>query len=99
MRVLGLITFDDPETSLWRPFGSRRIEHVTHDDSAEALRLRRVEFVLVDPSKLELFFHQAFQDWAAQMNAEILGKVTLPLRASSIPADWFLVRLPPAKPK
>lgn len=28
LKILGLITWDDPETSLWRPFGSRRIEHV-----------------------------------------------------------------------
>ena len=24
VKILGLVTFDDPETSLWRPFGSRR---------------------------------------------------------------------------
>ncbi|MGH7975778.1 MAG: hypothetical protein ACREC8_03855, partial [Limisphaerales bacterium] len=25
VKILGLVTFDDPETSLWRPFGSRRV--------------------------------------------------------------------------
>jgi len=45
--VLGYSADDFPETSLWKPFGSRRILHVKMSDSAEAMRQRGIRYVLV----------------------------------------------------
>src|SRR5260221_14729047 len=44
---LGLVTSDDPETSLWRPFGSRSILHVTRTDTAEDLQRLGIQYVLI----------------------------------------------------
>jgi len=91
--VLGLITYDDPETSLWRPFGSRRLVHVTAGDTAAQLRRKGITFVLVKPDCLDRFFHRTLAEWVAQVDGEVLQKIPLTLRAAEGSADWFLVKL------
>lgn len=93
VKVLGLIASDDPETSLWRPFGQRRIEHVTAADSLANLHSRGVEYILANSAKFEALFHRPLEQWVTEMHAEILTKVTLALRATSGSSDWFLIKL------
>ncbi len=95
IKVLGVITFDDPEASLWRPFGHLKIEHVTPSDSALTLQRRGIEYVLVQPYNLQLLFHQTLDQWAQAMHAEFQAKVSLDLKAAIGPRDWFLMKLPP----
>ena len=92
LKVLGMITFDDPETSLWRPFGSRRIEHVCPADTAADLKARGIEYVLLREQALE-WFDCTLDDWLKRMNAQVVQKFPLNLRASSGPLDWYLVKL------
>ena len=93
LRVLGLTTYDDPETSLWRPFGSRRIEHVCPNDTAEQLKARGVEYILVRGEVFGLWFNVSLDDWLKKLNAQVVQPVPLTLRASAGPRDWYLVRL------
>jgi hypothetical protein len=93
LKVLGLITFDDPETSLWRPFGSRRIEHVCPGDTAADLKARGIEFILLRESAVGQWFHCSPDDWLRQMNASVVEKIPLDLRAAAGPLDWDLVKL------
>jgi hypothetical protein len=93
LKVLGLVTYDDPETSLWRPFGSRRIEHVGPDDTAADLKARGVEYILVKTDVSEHWFGCSLDDWVKRMDAEIVRVVSLNLRASVGPRDWYLLRL------
>jgi hypothetical protein len=93
LKVLGLITFDDPETSLWRPFGSRRVVHVRPEDTAADLNRNGVEYVLVKPEALQGWFHCSLDDWLKRMNAQVAAKIPLNLRASAGPLDWYLVQL------
>jgi hypothetical protein len=93
VKVLGLITYDDPETSLWRPFGSRRIEHVCLPDTAADLKRRGIDYVLVHRDFMERFFKCSLDDWLKRMNAQIVKKVPLTLRATLGTTDWYLVKL------
>jgi hypothetical protein len=93
LKILGMITFDDPETSLWRPFGSRRIEHVCPGDTAADLKARGVEYILVREGALGQWFNCSLDDWLKKMDAQAVQKIPLNLRASQGPADWWLVRL------
>ena len=97
VKVLGMVTFDDPETSLWRPFGSRRIIHVTHTDDAQSLRCQGIQQVLVSEYILT---SQAttLQQWLARFDAEVLTSLEFPLRAARGPTRWYLVRLRPMQP-
>ncbi|MDB6121779.1 MAG: hypothetical protein JWQ71_772 [Pedosphaera sp.] len=91
--VLGMITADDLETSLWRPFGSRRIEHVTHTDTPEDLRRRGIHYVLISSQQFAVYFKGTVEEWLSNNHAELVQKFPLKLRAAQPPVDWLLVRI------
>jgi hypothetical protein len=91
--VLGLITFDDPETSLWIPFGARRVEQVTPADSLADLRRQDINYVLISSGGYKFLFTEPLEKWMAHHNAELMETVPLRLRVSQDPMDWFLVRI------
>ncbi len=96
LKVLGLVTFDDPETSLWRPFGARRIVHVTHDDDAASVRRRGIEQVLVSDYIISGHQKTTLAEWLKRYDAEVITSMDLSLRASRGPTAWHLVRLRPS---
>src|SRR6185369_13959038 len=89
--VLGFISFDNPETSLWRPFGSRRVVHVTPGDTGEQLRGKGIKYVLVSSGEFGWMFNTTLDEWMGKVNGELAWIMPLSLRASRGPADWFLV--------
>jgi hypothetical protein len=93
LKILGLITYDDPETSLWRPFGSRRIEHVRPEDTAADLKQLGIEYILVSEDAFKKHFPDPFDGWLKKMNAQTVQTIPLRLRASLGPLDWRLVKL------
>jgi hypothetical protein len=90
---LGLISADDPETSLWRPFGSRRIVHVRRDDTPDKLRQEGIKYVLVKSNFLTQYFQLSLEQWLAQNNGQLLRRLPLELRAGTGPSEWFLIQL------
>jgi hypothetical protein len=88
-RVVGLVTADDPETSLWRPFGSRRICHVRVLESGQQARNRGIRYVLVKEALLK----EPWDQWLRRMDARLLASLELKLRASARPSRWHLVEL------
>lgn len=93
LKVLGMITYDDPETSLWRPFGSRRIKHVCPGDTTADLKARGIEYILLRDQAMGQWFHCPLDVWLKQVNAQVVWKMPLNLRASTGPLDWYLVKL------
>jgi hypothetical protein len=93
VKVLGLVTYDDPETSLWRPFGKRRIEHIRPEDSADDLEARGIKYALIKGEGFEQWFGCSLDEWIKRMNAEVVQVIPLNLRASAGPRDWRLVKL------
>ena len=93
LKMIGMITADDPETSLWYPFGARRIVHVCPQDAAADLKALGVEYVLVKPEVIETRFSVTPGDWLKIMNAQVLQTISLNLRAADGPRDWLLVKL------
>ena len=93
LKVLGVVTFDDPETSLWRPFGARRIEQICPGDTAVGLKQQGVEYILVKEEVLRQQFKCPLNDWLKQMNAQIVRTIPLNLRAAVGTTDWYLVKL------
>ncbi len=93
LKVLGMITYDDPETSLWRPWGARRVEHVCPSDTAADLKARGIEYILLHQEVFEQWFDRPLDVWLEKMNARIVQKIPVDLRASRGPRDWYLVKL------
>jgi len=97
--VVGLVTFDDPETSLWEPFGKRRIRHVIPGDSAADLQADGIRYVLVGREKFNQLFREPFEQWLGKMNGKVIATRVLRLRAGTSPSDWWIVELaPPGAP-
>jgi hypothetical protein len=89
---VGVVTSDDPETSLWRPFGSRRIEHVCYTDGPEYLRRRNIKYVLVSSFIVTHHYQSTMDEWMKKFDVEAVQPVTLSLRASVGPVQWWLVK-------
>ncbi len=90
--VLGLITYDDPEAALWRPFGSRQIVCLRPGDTASYLKSRGVRFILARSALFGTQFPN-FDDWAKKMNARLVRKLQLNLRAAAGSSEWYLIEL------
>jgi hypothetical protein len=89
--VLGFAADDFPETSLWKPFGSRRILHVKVTDSAEEVRQRGIKYLLVTTERLK----EPWPEWLRRMDARELQTVSLTMWGSLPPFAWHLVALNP----
>lgn len=96
--TIGFVTFDDPETSLWKPFGSRRVRHVTRADTPQSLQSKGVEFVLVSSYIVDAHLRSTMEEWLTRYDAEIVTSMDLTLRAGRGPTAWHLVKLRPASP-
>jgi len=83
VKVLGAVTSDDPETSLWHPYGARRVEHVLSQDTAADLKARGIEYILVKPDVLKAWSNITPDDWFRRMNATVVQKFPLNLRAAA----------------
>jgi hypothetical protein len=92
LKVVGYLGLDYPETSLWRPFGSRIIKHINRGDNAATLRNRGIEYILVNTKNFELM-ETTFEPWLKTVHAEIIKKLDLNLRATAWPGDWYLVHV------
>jgi hypothetical protein len=93
LEILGLITYDDPETSLWQPLGSRRIEHVCPEDTAADLKARGIGYILVNTDAFQKHFPGTPAAWLGKINGQVIQKIPLRLRLSVGTVEWDLVKL------
>jgi hypothetical protein len=97
LKVLGYFSYDSPETSLWRPFGRLRVEHVCPEDTLADLKKRGIEYVLVPTAGFEQWFHQPLTDWTATMHGQIVHQIDLRLRVSGNLGEWRLIQIDAGK--
>jgi len=90
--VVGFMAFDEPETSLWKPFGSRRVVHFRHDDTPEDLEARGLKIALVSETFLTQNCGINATDWLTRMRAEPVEQFELKLLAREPAHRWLLVR-------
>lgn len=91
--VFGIVTFDDPETALWRPFGSRRLIHVCPGDTRASIAAQGVHYIWVSSEKFNFLFHQPMDAWVSGLNGEVIAEVSLALRAGQESTRWLLIEL------
>jgi hypothetical protein len=94
IRAIGFVSNgDDIEPSLWRPYGQRRVEYILAADTAENLRQRGLQYVVLSGETLAAR-HETFDAWLKKYDAESVGQLSL-IRIVSpyLPADWYVARL------
>jgi hypothetical protein len=89
--VVGYAADDFPETSLWKPFGSRRILHIKVTDSGAEMRQRGIKYVLLTTQHLK----ESWAEWLQKNDARELHALTLKMWGSLPPFTWHLVELNP----
>ena len=92
-KCLGFAGYDKPETSLWQPFGARRVIHVCPGDDAATLKRQNVRYLLLNPKEFPEYFPCPLTQWLLAMNAVVVQKIPLRLRAAEPPQDWLLIQL------
>ena len=92
---LGFLATDEVETSLWKPFGSRRILHVKASDTRKQLQERGIQYVLVSTETWERLGKQSLESWFGDLSADVVETFTPKLRAGKDPFQWHLIRLRP----
>jgi len=83
---------DDPDISLWRPYGTRRVEHVLVSDSPASIQQRGIEYIVAGEFNFELS-GTTFTAWQQQTGAQLVATTNATVRVSEGPQQWYIVRL------
>jgi len=83
---------DDPDISLWRPYGTRRVEHILVSDSPTNIQQRGIEYIVVGEFNFGLS-GTTFADWQKQTGAELVATTNATVRVSEGAQPWYIVRL------
>ena len=93
-KTVGFIgTEDDPDISLWRPFGGRQVEHFFLTDPPERIR-ERVEYVVVGGFNLKRR-GTTLDAWLQQSGAELVATTNGTVKVTEGPQPWYVVRFKP----
>jgi hypothetical protein len=84
---------DDPEVSLWRPFGTRKVMEVTPEDSREELKARGIHFVVVSQDALADRYHTTVALLAARWPGSLVAEKSIVLKVRRGPETWYLFSL------
>ena len=94
LKVVGFLGHgDDCDISLWRPFGSRRVEHFLLTDSPEFIRAR-AQYVVVGGGNLD-WKHVRLDDWLRRNGAELVATTNAVIKATGESQFWYVTRLKP----
>jgi len=92
LSVVGFMgTADDIDISLWRPYGTRRVEHILLTDSPAQIRQRGIQYAVVGGYRL----HQegmTIDTWLQQSGAELVAGTNATLKVAEGPQPWYVVR-------
>ena len=92
-RVGFMGTGDDIDISLWRPFGTRRVEHILLSDSREQIRQRHIQYAVVSEEIL-LENNTTLAAWQAKTGAELIATAIATTTVTLGPRSWYVVRFP-----
>jgi hypothetical protein len=92
LKVIGFMgTGDDLDISLWKPYGSRRVEPFFVGDSPEQIRKLGIEYAVVGSLNLE-FRKVTLDEWLRRSGAEIIATTNATMTVIQGPTAWYLVR-------
>jgi hypothetical protein len=84
-------TPDEPETALWRPFGTRRVVDVTKENEQQLLD-KGVSTLVLSSYGVQETYGYSLDDWLQQRHPRILGREKLSVFVRRGPEDWVVVK-------
>lgn len=89
MQTVGYAGINDPEVSLWRPFGSRRVVELTEANSTELFS--KTPLLFGPQGAFEQILNRPVKEWLAENHARVVARELLSTRAGSPPQEWLVV--------
>ncbi len=94
VKIVGFMgTGDDIDISLWRPYGSRKVEHMVLDDSSEQIRAQGIEYAVVGGFNLTMN-NTTFDAWQKRTGATLISETTAIQTVIQGPQSWYVVQFP-----
>jgi hypothetical protein len=92
LKVIGFMgTGDDLDISLWKPYGSRRVEPFFLEDSLEKIRGFGIEYAVVGGYNLH-DRNTTIDAWLKQSGAELIATTNVTVTVAQGAQPWYLVR-------
>ena len=93
LKAVGIMgTDDDLDISLYKPYGSRRVEPFFFEDSPEYIRKLGIEYAVVSGLNLG-DKHATIEEWMQKAGAELLFTTNATMTVQQGSEPWYLVRL------
>lgn len=96
--TLGLVTGNDAETPLWKPYGTRRVRHFLPGDDPGAARNAGMTCLVANREEFTARFGTDPATWAARNGATVAGSAPLKLLASQPAQEFVVLRWDPPSP-
>jgi hypothetical protein len=94
-KVIGFAgTEDDPETGLWRPFGSRRVLDLTRENTNQLLG-GNVEIVVASARGIQENYNCSLEQWLAEKHLRVLGREELVVKVAQGKQEWVVATAAP----
>jgi len=93
VRRFGLVTHNDLETSLWRPFGSREFVHTIPGTTRTELLQQDCTHLVINIAAAEFILHDRLDAWLAELDLETQASVEIRTLATGAPTRWVVARL------
>jgi hypothetical protein len=95
VRHIGLLSYgDEPDVSLWQPFGWRRVWHFCKDDPLTLLRDRQIEILVAQGSLFGTNAEIRLKEILSATGGNLLAREQIRLKASLNPKEWWVIALP-----
>jgi hypothetical protein len=92
--VIGLIEGgDDAESSLWRPFGARRVVHVLE---ASRIGESKLQWLVVKNNVIDLDEPKVFEKWLRHTGGILIDQQSVTEKAGRGPEQWSVIHFPGA---
>jgi hypothetical protein len=92
LRTIGFLgTADDVAISFWRPYGTKRVEHILLDDTTEQIRQRGIQFAVVSGLNFKEK-NATLETWLNKHDAELLATTNATIKVGDGPQSWYVVR-------
>ncbi len=82
------------ETSLWRPFGHRRLWPMDPGQTGEELTRQGIRYAVVAVDEYHPLRLAWLKDWVRNSHATILAEVPIRTLATGEPWPWYVIKLP-----
>ncbi|MCX6967634.1 MAG: hypothetical protein NTZ46_07610 [Verrucomicrobia bacterium] len=92
-RIVGFLGEDDPQVSLWRPFGLRRVVEIPPHEPP--LLLKRPWRMVARRELFPLNFSEPMEKWVYANGGRVIASEWIITKASRGPQQWFVIQFDP----